>query len=60
MQRSLAQLHAENEREKNTLYADKIKQIEKSVFHVLIFNTYGGMRRDCEAFNRINKTNLDE
>ena len=33
MHKSLAQLHAENEREKNTLYADRIKQIEKSVFH---------------------------
>ena len=52
MHKSLAQLHAENEREKNTLYADRIKQIEKSVFHALIFNTYGGMGRDCEAFNR--------
>ena len=45
--KSMAQLHAENERDKNTLYADRIKQIEKSVFHALIFNTYGG--RDCEA-----------
>ena len=52
MHKSLAQLHAENEREKNTLYADRIKQIEKSVFHALIFNTYGGMGKDCEAFNR--------
>ena len=41
MHKSLAQLHAKNEREKNTLYADRIKQVEKSVFHALIFNTYG-------------------
>ena len=41
MHKSLAQLHAENER-----------RIEKSVFHALIFNMYGGMGRDCEAFNR--------
>ena len=52
MHKSLAQLQAENEREKNKLYADRIKQIEKSVFHTLIFNTYGGMGRECEAFNR--------
>ena len=25
---------------------------QASVFHALIFNTYGGMGRDCEAFNR--------
>ena len=25
----------------------QIKQIEKSVFHALLFNTYGGMGRDC-------------
>ena len=52
MHKSLAQLHAENEREKNTLYADRIKQVEKSVFHALIFNTCGDMGRNCEAFNR--------
>ena len=44
--KSLAQLHAENKQEKSTLYADRIKQIEKSVFHALIFNTYGGMGID--------------
>ena len=52
MHKSLAQLHAENEPEKKTLYEDRIKQIEKSVFHALIFNTYGGTGRDCEGFNR--------
>ena len=52
MHNSLAQLHAENEREKNTLFADRIKQIEKIVLHALIFITYGGMGRDSEAFNR--------
>ena len=54
MHKSLAQLHAENEREKNTLCADRIKQIEKrcvprpDIQHIWWYS----MGRDCEAFNR--------
>ena len=29
------------------------------MFHALIFNTYSGMGRDCEAFNRTRRLSLE-
>ena len=37
----------------------RVGQTERSVFHALIFNTYSGMGRDCEAFNRTRRLSLE-
>ena len=47
---SLSQCYATNEKEQKRNYNQRILQVEQRTFSSLVFSTYGGMGRECQAF----------
>jgi hypothetical protein len=52
MRKSLANLHAENERGKKLAYGERVRNVERASFTPLVFNTTGGMAPECSRMNR--------
>ena len=52
MRKSMETLYRENEREKKSLYNDRIINTERGTFTPLVFSTTGGMAPECTRLNK--------
>ena len=50
--KNLKQIYREQENEKKRQYNDRVINIERATFTPLVFSTFGGMSKECEAYHR--------
>ena len=46
------QVYKEHESEKKRQYNDRVINVERGTFTPLIFSTFGGMGKECDAFHK--------
>ena len=52
MYKPLKQIYEEQEKEKEDMYGERVRESEKGSFTPLIFTTSGGMGPKCQALNK--------
>ena len=50
--KNLKQVYKEHESEKKRQYNDRVINVERGTFTPLIFSTFGGMGKECDAFRK--------